>query len=132
MAKLVFCEDNPTIQKMIRVALRGTEHDVYISDDGVEGLEVIEREHPDVIFTDVLMPRLDGLGLTDAVKKRPDLAHIPVILVSASAQRIQLEEGFRHGAVDYLTKPFSPAELRAKVEEYANHEQPVHGAGGHR
>jgi len=121
MAKLVFCEDNPTIQKMIRVALRSTEHDVYISDDGVEGLEVIEREHPDVIFTDVLMPRMDGLGLTDAVKKRPDLAHIPVILVSASAQRIQLEEGLRHGAVDYLTKPFSPAELRAKVEEYAHH-----------
>lgn len=121
MAKLVFCEDNPTIQKMIRVALRSTPHDVFIGDDGIVGLELIEREHPDVIFTDVLMPRLDGLGLTDAVKKRPDLAHIPVILVSASAQRIQLEEGFRHGAVDYLTKPFSPAELRAKVEEYAAH-----------
>ena len=119
MAKVVFCEDNPTIQKMIRVALRSTPHDIYISEDGMDGLELIEREHPHVIFTDVLMPRLDGLGLTDAVKSRPDLAHIPIILVSASAQRIQLEEGLRHGAADYLTKPFSPGELRAKVAEYA-------------
>ena len=123
MATLLFCEDDPSIQKLIRVALRSSPHTVIIAGNGVEGLEVVERERPDVVFSDVSMPGLDGFQLLDALKSRPHLAHIPVIFVTASVQRHQIEEGYRHGAAGYLQKPFTGSELRTKVGEF------THGVG---
>ncbi len=120
MAKLVFCEDDPTIQKLVRVALRATPHQLYIATDGAEGLALIERERPDMIFTDVAMPIMDGFQLLDMLKARPALARIPVIFMTASVQRHQMEEGYRQSVADYLTKPFTVAELRAKIDEYVS------------
>lgn len=119
MAKLVFCEDDPRIQKLIRVALRSTPHRLLIAGDGVEGLELIEREQPDVVFTDISMPGLDGLQLVDELKARPLLEHIPVVIVTASVQRYQMEEAYRHRIADYLRKPFRVNDLRAKIEKFA-------------
>jgi CheY-like chemotaxis protein len=118
MAKIVFCEDEVRIQKLIRAMLRSTSHEVYMASDGVEGLALIERERPDVIFTDISMPNCDGFQLAEAVKAEPRLAQIPLIFVTAFAQRTEIEEGYRHGAASYLIKPFSPADLRAKIEAF--------------
>ncbi len=128
MAKLVFCEDDPTIQKLVRVALRATSHQVYIATDGSEGLALIERERPDMIFTDVAMPTIDGFQLVDMLKARPALARIPVIFMTASVQRHQMEEGYRHGVADYLTKPFTIAALRAKIDEYLSKNEQIAAA----
>src|ERR1043166_7055015 len=117
MTTLVFCEDDPVIQKLIQLATRALPHVVHIVGDGETGLELIERERPSVVFTDVAMPRLDGMQLLDIMKSRADLANIPVVLMTASVQRGEIEEGLRHGASDVLSKPFGPAELRAKIEE---------------
>lgn len=117
MAKIVFCEDDPTIQKLIRIAMRASPHTIYIAPDGVAGLALIEREQPDLIVTDVSMPGLDGFQLTAAVKARPSLTNIPVMFMSASVQRTEVDEGLRRGAAAYLRKPFGPAELRVKLEE---------------
>lgn len=122
MAKIVFCEDEVRIQKLIRTMLRSTSHEIYIASDGIEGLSLIESERPDLIFTDVSMPGCDGFQLTDAIKARPHLAQIPVIFVTAFAQRAEMEEGFRHGAISYLTKPFSPSDLRTKIEAFVDSE----------
>jgi CheY-like chemotaxis protein len=122
MAKIIFCEDEVRIQKLIRTMLRSTLHEVYIASDGVEGLALIERERPDLIFTDVSMPNCDGFQLADAVKARPHLARIPIIFVTAFAQRTEIEEGYRHGATNYLIKPFSPSELRTKIEAFTKAE----------
>lgn len=118
MAKIIFCEDEVRIQKLIRTMLRSTSHEVYIASDGIEGLALIERERPDLVFSDVSMPNCDGFQLADAVKARPHLAQIPIIFVTAFAQRTEVEEGYRHGATSYLIKPFSPAELRTKIEAF--------------
>jgi CheY-like chemotaxis protein len=119
MATLVFCEDDPTIRKLIAVALRALSHEIHLAEDGQAGLALIERVRPDVVFADVSMPRLDGLQLCAALKARPEFADIPFVLVTASVQRAQIEEGLRHGAVAHLAKPFSTAELRAVVERFA-------------
>lgn len=118
MAKIIFCEDEERIQKLIRTMLRSTLHEVYIASDGIEGLALIERERPDLIFTDVSMPNCDGLQLADAIKARPHLAQIPIIFVTAFAQRAEIEEGYQHGATSYLIKPFSPSDLRTKIEAF--------------
>jgi two-component system, OmpR family, alkaline phosphatase synthesis response regulator PhoP len=120
MTKIIFCEDEARIQKLIRATLRSSLHEIYIASDGVEGLALIEKERPDLIFTDISMPNCDGLQLVDEVKARPELAHIPIIFVTAFAQDFEMEEGYQHGAAGYLIKPFSPADLRMKIEALAN------------
>ncbi|GAC1347165.1 MAG: hypothetical protein NVSMB27_11990 [Ktedonobacteraceae bacterium] len=115
MAKILFCEDEQKIQKLICIMLRSSEHEIFIASDGVEGLELIEREHPDLVFADISMPRCDGLQLADQLKSRPELARIPLIFMSSFAQRTEVQEGYRHGAVSYLIKPFDLADLRTQI-----------------
>ncbi len=119
MAKIVFCEDEEKIQKLIRIMLRSSSHEVFIASNGLEGLDLIECERPDLIFADVSMPKCDGLKLADLLKARPHLAHIPPIFTTAFARKAEMEEGYRHGALSYLTKPFSPSDLREKIEAFA-------------
>jgi CheY-like chemotaxis protein len=116
MAKIVVCEDDPVILKAIQVTLRESGHELHVAADGLAGLALVERERPQLVLTDVVMPELSGLELADAIHARPYLAHTRVILVSASAQRAELEEGYRHGVADYITKPFGAADLRARIE----------------
>ena len=107
------------IRKLVRTALRSTTHDVHMAEDGRRGLDLIAQVRPDVVFTDVAMPEMDGFALADAMRARPDLAHIPIVFMTASVQREQIEECFRHGAAGHLAKPFTMAELRARLAQYS-------------
>ncbi|GAC1362137.1 MAG: response regulator [Herpetosiphon sp.] len=118
LAKIVVCEDDPTIQKLINVALRAMPYVVYIVENGLRGLEVIERELPHVVFTDVSMPEMDGVQLLDALKARPALAHIPVVFMTASVDTAQMEEAYQHGAIAVIHKPFSITDFRALVSNF--------------
>lgn len=118
MSKIVFCEDDPMIQKLIRAALRSSPHEIHVAPDGSTGLELVKRERPDVVFSDVSMPGIDGYQLGDALKADPELSHIPLVFMTASVQRSQIEEASRHGAAGVLAKPFTMADLRARVNEY--------------
>src|SRR4051812_42552918 len=115
MPRIVVCEDDPVVLKLLQVSLRETGYELLTASDGASGFALVERERPDAILTDVTMPRMSGLELADAVRARPDLAHIPIVFLSAAAQRTHLEEGFRHGATAYVTKPFRAAELRSAL-----------------
>lgn len=117
MAKIVFCEDEAFLQTLIRLIMRSTKHEIYIASDGIEGFALIERERPDLILTDISMPGLDGFQLADAIKAHSNLAAIPIIFMTAFAQRVDVEEGTIHGAMRYLLKPFSAADLRDVIEE---------------
>ena len=110
--------------KLLQVALRDCGYELLIAPNGVLGFELIERERPDAILTDVTMPGMSGLELADAVRARPDLAQIPILFLSASAQRMQLEEGLQHGATAYVAKPFRAAELRAALAWTLERSQP--------
>ena len=115
MSKVVFCEDDPMIQKLIRAALRGQPHEVHVASSGDEGLELIRRELPDVVFTDVSMPGMDGFQLAGELKADPRTAHIPIVFMTASVQHEVREAAERHGAAHVLMKPFSMADLRAQL-----------------
>lgn len=115
--KIVFCEDDEVIVKLIRFVMRSTPHEVHIARDGAQGVELVERLVPDLVFTDVTMPVLDGCGLIAELKARPALAHIPIIVLSASAQPAQRNEALRLGATGFLGKPFGSSELRRRVDE---------------
>jgi CheY-like chemotaxis protein len=117
MATIVFCEDDPMIQKLVRAALRDSGHELHLANDGEEGLALIRRLRPDLVFSDVSMPKLDGYQLGDALRSSPDTAGIPLVFVTASVQRSQVEEAKQHGGQGVLPKPFTMAELRKRVTE---------------
>ena len=117
MATIVFCEDDPMIQKLIKAAMRDSGHEIHVAADGEEGLALIRSVRPDLIFSDVSMPKLDGYQLGDALKASPDTADIPLVFVTASVQRAQIMEAEQHGGAGVLPKPFTMAELRKRVAD---------------
>lgn len=117
MTRIIFCEDDPTIQKLIRIALRNEPYEVIITDNGQDGLVHIKNQSPCIIFTDISMPVMDGVQLCDLLQLDATLKHIPIVFLTASIQREELAEALSHGAVSYLSKPFSPQELRAIIKE---------------
>lgn len=117
MARVVFVEDDATIRKLVQAALRSSPHEVHFATNGREGLELVMRLKPDAVFTDVSMPEMDGLELADAIRAHPDMADTPIVFITASVQKDQLERYAERGASAYLAKPFSTAQLRAQVEK---------------
>ena len=117
MSRLVFCEDDAKIRMLITFAMRGTGHDVHVAQDGNEGLALVERVVPHLLITDVAMPGMTGFELADAVRARPHLAQIPIVFMTASVQRSERDEAYRHGALGILSKPFGRAEMLKMVEE---------------
>ncbi len=112
--RVLVAEDNPDLRSYLGQVL-GDDYDVELVPDGRAALDAVRREPPDLVLTDVLMPGLDGYGLVDAIRQDPALAGIPVVLLSARAGEHATSTALGAGADDYLVKPFSVLELRARV-----------------
>lgn len=115
VARILFCEDNPTIRRLLEVALRGSPYEVRIAPDGAAGLALAESWLPDLIVTDISMPDMDGFALVAAVRAHPALAAVPVLVMSATMERDKLQSIVEQGANGFLTKPFSPQSLRDAI-----------------
>jgi CheY-like chemotaxis protein len=112
--RIVFCEDEPMIRKLVELALRGTGHEVRLVGDGDAALELVRRWRPDVLVTDVAMPGMDGVQLAAAVRAEPDLSDLPIVFTTASTLPAHAEGQIAvDGRTSYLGKPFGPAALRA-------------------
>ena len=115
MTQILVIEDDVT-QRMLTVAvLVSAGYEVAEAVDGAEGLQMARRSVPDLVVCDVMMPGLNGYQVVDALKKEPSLAMVPVILLTAMANRTQMRMGMLSGADDYLLKPFRATELRQSV-----------------
>jgi signal transduction histidine kinase len=111
---VLLVDDSPDIRALLVQLLRD-EYRVLVACDGQEGLEVARSEHPDLILSDVMMPRLDGQEFCRHIKSDPQTAHIPFVMLTAKADLSMKIDGLNCGADDYLTKPFSHNELKARV-----------------
>jgi len=108
-------DDDPVILRLLEVNFEMEGFDVRMAGDGVEGLDAARAEPPDVIVSDVMMPRMSGLELLAGLKADDLTAAIPVILLSAKAQASDVRAGLDAGADDYVTKPFEPLDLVDRV-----------------
>jgi DNA-binding response OmpR family regulator len=115
-ATVLVVDDDPVIQGLLRVNFEMEGYDVITAGDGVEGLERARSEQPDVVILDVMMPRMDGLEVARILKADPATAPIPILLLSAKAQEVDVRAGDATGADAYVTKPFDPLELLKRVE----------------
>lgn len=114
-ARVLLADDNADMREYLTSLLHTAGYEVTAVTDGQQALEAIRAERPDLLISDVMMPRLDGLGLLTALRTDPRTAALPVLLLSARAGQEASIEGLRAGADDYLVKPFAAAELLARV-----------------
>ena len=108
-------DDDPVILRLLEVNFEMEGFVVRTAADGEEGLASAKADRPDVIVSDVMMPKMNGLELVRGLKADPDTAGIPVILLSAKAQASDVRDGMDAGADDYVTKPFEPLDLVDRV-----------------
>ena len=108
-------DDDPVILKLLEVNFEMEGFTVLVAHDGEEGIEVARQDRPDVIVSDIMMPKRSGLELVTELKGDPDTSDIPIILLSAKAQNADVRSGLDSGADDYVTKPFEPLDLVDRV-----------------
>lgn len=113
-ARIILADDNADLREYVG-RLLSEHYDLEAVGDGQAALEAARRQRPDLIVTDVMMPRLDGFGLLRELRGDSELFDVPVIVLSARAGEEARVEGLAHGADDYLVKPFSASELLARV-----------------
>ncbi|MEE8519689.1 MAG: response regulator [Dehalococcoidia bacterium] len=116
--KVLLADDEERILGLVQATL-GTDdrYDILTAADGEEALETCRREHPDLVFLDLLMPKMDGYAVCRELKQDRTTSDIKVVMLTAMVQEADRRTALKIGADDYMTKPFSPTALMAKVEE---------------
>lgn len=112
MALVLVIEDDPTQRLLITAVLKSAGHDVVEAHNGEQGLSLAKLHQPELVVCDVVMPGMNGYQFVSALKEQPDLSTVPIIMLTAMADRTHTRIGMTSGADDYLTKPFSAPELR--------------------
>jgi len=112
---MIMIVDDTELNIVILVEALQDNYDLIVALNGLEAIELLEEQIPDLILLDIIMPEMDGYDVLKTIKKNPDLEHIPVILLSAITDSDSKTKGFSLGAVDYVTKPFEIVEVKARV-----------------
>jgi DNA-binding response OmpR family regulator len=115
--KVLVVDDDPVIVRLLEVNFEMEGFTVVSAVDGADGVEKARSEQPDVVVSDVMMPKLNGLELCVAIKADETTSGIPVVLLSAKAQIADIRAGIDAGADDYVTKPFEPLDLIDRVNK---------------
>jgi CheY-like chemotaxis protein len=103
-------DDAQEILQLVSMALED-DYEIHTAEDGLDGLNAVDRLRPDLVVLDVMMPRMSGYEVCGALKEKPDTQDIPVLMLSARGEKAHVKKGFYAGADDYLPKPFDPEEL---------------------
>lgn len=109
---ILIVEDDKEIREGVEIYLKSQGYKVFQARDGVEGLEILDREEIHLAIVDIMMPRMDGIQMTLKLREKYDF---PVIMLSAKSEEVDKITGLNLGADDYVTKPFTPMELMARV-----------------
>src|SRR5580698_3045076 len=125
MKKIVLIEDDPDLYSLIQYNLEKEGFTLAGSQSGKGALELCRRERPDLIILDIMLPDSDGLEICKGIRANPELAHIPVIFLTARASETDRIVGLELGANDYIVKPFFVRELIARIKIHFRGQQPA-------
>ena len=118
--KVLIVDDDVVLLRFMTEFLEGEAYEVIKANNGAEALRLAYREHPDIIVLDIMMPGMDGFQVTKRIR---EMADIPLILLTAKSTEADKLQGFQLGVDDYITKPFSFAELSARIQAVLNRTQ---------
>jgi twitching motility two-component system response regulator PilH len=117
MSTVLVVEDSPAQREMITDLLRGSGLNVSIATDGVEAIEVIQTQCPDLVILDIVMPRMNGYEVCRRLKSDPLTQAVPVVMCSSKGEEFDRYWGMKQGADAYIAKPFQPTELVGTVKQ---------------
>src|SRR5262245_10330380 len=114
--RLILIEDEEDIAALIKLQAEISGYKLHVEVDGLNGYRTVEREKPDLVILDLMLPGMNGLDVCRKIKSNRDLKTISVIMISAKSEEIDVVLGLELGADDYLTKPFSPKILFSRIK----------------
>ncbi|MFH1361251.1 MAG: response regulator [bacterium] len=114
---ILVVEDEADMMKALKIRLEASNYEVVLAHDGSEGLNMARQEQPDLVVLDIMLPKMDGLTICRMLKFDEKFSKIPVILLTAKTQKIDIQRGKEMGADVYMTKPFKAEELLAAIEK---------------
>ena len=117
MARVLVIDDEPDVRWLLRLSLERAGHEVLLADDGLRGVAMAQRQRPDAIVLDLMMPVMDGYGVLDALNRDRRTQQVPVLVLTAKAVPEEQTKVTDAGARQFMTKPFEPAELATVLEE---------------
>ena len=117
-ARVLVIDDSNTIRRSAEIFLKQGGYEVLLAEDGFDALSKVNDHRPDLIFCDILMPRLDGYQTCAIIKRNEKFADVPVIMLSSKDGLFDKARGRMVGSQDYLTKPFTKDQLLQAVEQY--------------
>lgn len=116
LKKILFIDDDPDIHMIVKLCLEDIpDLEMRSALSGEEGIKIAMEFHPNLILLDVMMPKMDGIAALEAIKLIPSLSRIPVVFLTAKAQKTEVQEYFKYGIADVIVKPFDPNTLAKTV-----------------
>lgn len=116
--KILLVDDANTARLMVKMILRQSGFDIVTANDGVEAVEQVEKEQPDLVLMDVIMPRMNGFEAVKEIRAMNGFQDVPIIMVTTRGEEENVRRGFEYGCSDYLTKPINNVELLAKIYSF--------------
>jgi DNA-binding response OmpR family regulator len=120
MPKVLIVDDEPHIRMLLEQTLEDLEDsgvDILIAEDGEKALEIIKSDKPDIVFLDVMMPKVNGFEVCNTVKNVLNMEDVYIVMLTAKGQEFDKKKGLEAGADMYMTKPFNPDEIYSKTIE---------------
>lgn len=114
--RIILVEDEEDIAAFIKLQADISGYILHVEVDGINGLKTIEREKPDLVVLDIMLPGLNGFDVCRRMRSNPDLKNIPIIIISAKSDELDVVLGLELGADDYVAKPFSPKVLFSRIK----------------
>jgi two-component system, OmpR family, response regulator RpaA len=117
--RVLFVEDDPSVAEMYKLKLELDGYDVEVASDGEKALEIARKDPPEMIFLDIRLPKLDGFGVLEALRRDPRTKSVPVVILSNYSEKQLIDRGLRLGALEYLIKTqTTPARLSRGLETW--------------
>lgn len=113
---ILLIEDEEDIAALIKLQAEISGYKLHLETDGINGYRAVERERPDLVVLDIMLPGQNGLDVCRKIKSHPELKHVPVIIISAKNEELDVVLGLELGADDYVAKPFSPKVLFSRIK----------------
>jgi len=115
--RILVVEDDPDLRRILKLQLESQNYEVHEAENGAEGFEAIQKEIPDCVILDLMMPVMDGFGFLKRVRSIMDTREVPIIILTASEDERNRVRGFQYQANSYMSKPYDLEELTAEVEQ---------------